>query len=229
MADLEKLTAPFPITAIKQRAGGNRMLSYVEGHSVIHRLNDATGNVWDMTVRSITSQQFGNNTLMIAHVALTLPGHGTREGLGVQMVHERGGEDLVKGAITDGLKKAATLFGVGLELYGPDYEAGEVAAQQNTRVAQQQAPPRPPQQQRPTPARDALRPVVQDRTTDGINQEQLKAIANLWERTYGKEDIAKRLQADFGAESTDVLSQDQAAAFIQALGKEYQLTKAVAG
>ena len=28
-----------------------------------------------------------------------------------------------KGAVSDALKKAATLFGVGLELYGPDYEA----------------------------------------------------------------------------------------------------------
>ncbi len=43
--------------------------------------------------------------------------------MGVQKVSERGGEDLVKGAITDAMKKAATLFGVALELYGPDYGA----------------------------------------------------------------------------------------------------------
>lgn len=125
--DLAKLTEPFPREAIKQRqAGGGRALDYVEGHTVIHRLNDATANCWDMTVKSIESKQVGDGMLMMAHVALTLPGLGTREGLGVQMVHARGGEDLVKGCITDGLKKAATLFGVGLELYGPDYAEGEI-------------------------------------------------------------------------------------------------------
>jgi len=140
--DLDKLTEKFPREAIKTREGGRgKRLDYVEGHSVIHRLNDATNNCWDMTVRDITSKQVGDNTLMIAHVALTLPGLGTREGLGVQMVHERGGEDLVKGCITDGLKKAATLFGVGLELYGADYAEGEGASQQ-----QRQAP-QPQQQQ----------------------------------------------------------------------------------
>ena len=33
-----------------------------------------------------------------------------------------------KGAVTDALKKSATLFGVGLELYGEYYEAGNEAA-----------------------------------------------------------------------------------------------------
>lgn len=137
--DLDKLTEPFPRTAIKQRAaGGGRMLDYVEGHTVIHRLNDATNNCWDMTVRSIESRQLGENTLMIAHVQLTIQHLGTREGLGVQMVHARGGEDLVKGCITDGLKKAATLFGVGLELYGADYAEGESAPQPQRQVSQPQ-------------------------------------------------------------------------------------------
>ena len=144
--DLDKLTAPFPKSAIKERqGGGGRMLSYVEGHTVIHRLNEATGNCWDMHVQSIETRATPAGNLMIAHVQLTIPGHGTREGLGVQLVNERGGEDLVKGCITDGLKKAATLFGVGLELYGPDYEAGEVApARQPAPMRQTQQPPRQP-------------------------------------------------------------------------------------
>lgn len=129
VVDVARLTAPFPREAIKVRqGGGGRMLEYVEGHAVIRRLNDASGNHWDMEVKSIDSRQLGSNTLMVARVALTLPGLGTREGLGVQLVSERGGEDLVKGCVTDALKKAATLFGVGLELYGPDYEADAVLA-----------------------------------------------------------------------------------------------------
>jgi hypothetical protein len=43
---------------------------------------------------------------------------GTREHMGVQVVNaDSGGEDLWKGAISDALKKAASLFGVGRELY----------------------------------------------------------------------------------------------------------------
>lgn len=149
--DIDILTRAFPPHALKQRTvGGGRPLTYVEGHTVIHRLNEATGNHWDFRVVALDSREVaskdrqGNprtDLLMMATVELTLPGLGTRQHVGVQLVSPGSGEDLVKGAITDALKKAATLFGVGLELYGPDYEAGEVDAP--TRA---QAPQRPPQQ-----------------------------------------------------------------------------------
>lgn len=135
LVNLEALTRPFPKSAIRQRKGGGGVtLDYLEGHTVIRRLNEATGNNWSLSVLDISERTMGGQTLIMARVALTIPGHGSREALGVQMVNERGGEDLLKGAITDALKKAATLFGVGLELYGPDYEAGEA-----------QQPQRPPQ------------------------------------------------------------------------------------
>src|SRR6478609_11570926 len=128
----DALGEPFPKSALKQRQGqGSRQFTYVEGHTVIHRLNDATSNTWDLQIIDIDTMQLGPKSLVRAHVALTIPGLGRREHIGVQAVDERGGEDLVKGAITDALKKAATLFGVGLELYGPDYEAGELPALPN--------------------------------------------------------------------------------------------------
>jgi hypothetical protein len=125
--DLEKLTAPFPRAAVKQRVvGGGKALDYIEGHTCIHRLNDATGNAWSFHVDKIERTQIDeNNALLMAYVTLEIPGLGSRSHIGVQAVHARGGEDLVKGAVTDALKKAATLFGVGLELYGPDYEGGD--------------------------------------------------------------------------------------------------------
>jgi hypothetical protein len=116
---IRKLQEPFPREAIKTRAGGgNTRLSYVEAHSVIRRLNAATGGHWDFAV--LREEREGD--LLKATCRLTIPGLGSREHVGVQKVSERGGEDLHKGAISDALKKAATLFGVGLELYGPDYE-----------------------------------------------------------------------------------------------------------
>lgn len=121
--DLEKLTAPFPENALQQRqGGGGKLLTYVETHTVIHRLNDATGNCWDFKLTSLEL----TGDLWVAQGELTIPGLGTRSGIGVQKVTEKGGEDLVKGAASDCLKKCATLFGVALELYGPDYEAGEI-------------------------------------------------------------------------------------------------------
>lgn len=120
--DIEKLTRPFPKHAIKRREGARgRAFDYVETHTVIHRLNEATGNQWDFRI----TRQDWRGDLLIVTGELSIPGLGTRTGTGVQKISDGGGEDLVKGAASDCLKKAATLFGVALELYGPDYEAGE--------------------------------------------------------------------------------------------------------
>lgn len=163
MSDNERLRqaleAPFPEHAIKQRqGGGGSRFSYVEGFTIIRRLNEATGGTWDWAIKSfefrplppLTDRKTGElkeQSLVVVTGELTIPGLGTRSGVGVQKVSESGGEDLVKGASTDALKKAATLFGVALDLYGPDYEGGEVAASQ----------PRP----QPAPARNAAPAFVQ--------------------------------------------------------------------
>lgn len=128
--DLEKLTKPFPREAIKTREGARgRKFSYVETQTVIRRLNEATGNNWDFRV----VQREWRGDLLITIGELTLPGLGTRTGTGVQRVADGAGEDLVKGSLSDALKKAATLFGIGLEFYGDDYEA--VAAEREERQA----------------------------------------------------------------------------------------------
>lgn len=126
---LSALGKPFPKEAIKTRqGGGGAKFDYVAGHTVIHRLNDATGGMWSWHVKSFDFRPAGTDRygkeqhLVVVTGELTIDGLGTRAGIGVQKVTENGGEDLVKGASTDALKKAATLFGVALELYGEDYE-----------------------------------------------------------------------------------------------------------
>lgn len=188
--DLDILTRPFPPSAVKQRAGGGgKMLDYVEGHTVIHRLNEATGNTWDMAVKSINRQDLGNGqSLMTAHVAITIPGLGTREHIGIQEV--RGGGDLVKGCVTDALKKCATLFGVGLELYGPDYEAGETDAAQAPRPAPRQAQTAP----RPYPAASAAAADGPVRT-DGQGKFLYALMKQCEQRLdMGKEDFQNELE-----------------------------------
>lgn len=118
---LEALGKAFPKNALKQRkGGGGRSFTYVETHTVIHRLNSAT-NGWDFHIKDVQWR----NDVLIVQGELTIHGLGTRSGFGVQQVVERAGEDLVKGAASDALKKCATMFGVALELYGSDYEANE--------------------------------------------------------------------------------------------------------
>lgn len=175
------LGAAFPRSAIKQREGGRgKKLDYVEGHTIIHRLIDATGNQFDVRILNIDEKRMGESTLVLATVELTIPGLGTRQHMGVQMVHDRGGEDLVKGAITDALKKAATLFGVGLDLYGPDYEAGEIDDQP---VSQRPAPRRdalvrPPDPRRaPEPSVQAARDIPMDRGRESAIQSLHAALA----------------------------------------------------
>lgn len=126
-AILKDLGEPFPPDAIKKRDGGQgRKFDYVDTATVIRRLNHVTakhGLEWSATV--VSTEWKGD--LLIETVQLTIEGLGSRCGKGVQKVSERGGEDLAKAGISDALKKAATLFGVALELYGPDYEYGDPA------------------------------------------------------------------------------------------------------
>lgn len=118
----DELCKPFPPQALKQRTiGGGKQATYVETETVIRRLNHATGHNWTF---AITRFEWRDD-LLIALGELTIPGMGTRTGTGVQRV-QGNADDLVKGAASDALKKAATLFGVGLELYGPDLETGEI-------------------------------------------------------------------------------------------------------
>lgn len=139
---LDALGKPFPRTAIKQRkGGGGKMYSYVEGHTVINRLNSATNGEWSFRIH----ESEWRSDLLIVVGELTIPGLGTRTGYGVQKIAPNSGEDLVKGASSDALKKAATLFGVALELYGSDYEAVPEATPQVVHRPQE-----PPQQLRPT-------------------------------------------------------------------------------
>jgi hypothetical protein len=154
---IKALGAPFPAEAVKQRlGGGGSRFSYVAGPDIIRRLTRATAGEWSWHIKSfefrplppLTDRRTGElreQSLVVVMGELTIPGLGTRAGIGVQKVSEAGGEDLVKGASTDALKKAATLFGVALELYGPDFEEDDT-------------PPTPPPARTPPPFYAAPQP-----------------------------------------------------------------------
>lgn len=117
----ELLETPFRPDQIKHRKGNfGSTLAYVEAHAVIQRLNDALDSAWSfevishdilkdevlvlgrLTVGSVFKTQFGTSTI-------------TRNKTTGEFISL--GDDL-KAAATDALKKAATLLGVGIALYG---------------------------------------------------------------------------------------------------------------
>jgi len=189
--DIAALTAPFPREAVKTRSDRGKDFSYIQGHSVINRLNAATGNRWtfevietqtrDIAIAARDNRAARTDLLVTARVRLTLPGLGAREHVGVQMVSPGSGEDLVKGAITDALKKAATLFGVGIELYGPDYEDdGEQVDRRTGEIAAPSRPaPSPPAEAAPkrSPRDEAAVTLADFAKSKGVTREMLQVLA----------------------------------------------------
>lgn len=121
-----KLKKPFPRTAVKQRSQGGKDFDYIEGHTAINRLIEATDNQFDVKVVGAPWETtFGksNNRALCVVVEVTIEGLGTRSGIGVAELNSAGSADQLKGAVTDGMKKAASQFNMAAELYGEDYEA----------------------------------------------------------------------------------------------------------
>ena len=118
----EILEAPFPPDAIKTRPGAyGGSLSYLEGHTIVQRLNEAFDGQWSFEV--VTHQILDDEVLVLGKLKSEVAGvvkmafgssritRDDRTGKPIAL-----GDDLKAGA-TDALKKAATLLGVGLSLY----------------------------------------------------------------------------------------------------------------
>jgi recombination DNA repair RAD52 pathway protein len=131
------LEAKLDPNLIKKRKQGNTELSYIGGHTVIRMLNEAFSYRWSyeiVTEEIVPSLPKVNKYAKpgegpepqppVAKVLgrLTVPGLGVKEQYGSKVII--GGateqEASFKSASTDALKKCATLFGIGLELYDDD-------------------------------------------------------------------------------------------------------------
>lgn len=138
--DRALLAQPFPESEIRYREGAfGKQLAYLTTSSVINRLNEAAP-AWDFRVVREQWKTIGQHEYLIIIGELTIPGMGTRSGLGIQQVEPKG-VDIIKGAISDALKKAATLFGVGLDLYETD--SPDAAPAPNGASSRPSLPPRP--------------------------------------------------------------------------------------
>lgn len=130
----------FPLLAVKKRrGGGNKDLSYLEGHTVIHRVLEANAE-WDWAIAPPFNYTLGESEIMVIIGTLTIPGLGSRQGVGVQKLDQGGkavGEDMLKGAATDAFKNAAKYFGVGLHLYGDNYEQASAVQELRRTITKQ--------------------------------------------------------------------------------------------
>jgi len=145
----QRLAERFTAEAHQTKPGGKKELIYVTGEMVIARLNEVLGvDGWSFEVRNVQpleNEVWALGRLTIYDEARTV----VREQAGGQIIgrNRNTGEILelgndIKGAITDCLKKCATLAGVGLYLYDQE-ERREVEA--DLREARR-APARPPSQ-----------------------------------------------------------------------------------
>jgi hypothetical protein len=116
------LEKPFEPNQVKQRQGNfGHILDYVEGHAIIARLNDAFEGNWSFELINHWILKETDEVLVLGKLTAE---EATKMAFGSKAIARNKetetilslGDDL-KAASTDALKKAASLFGVGLYLY----------------------------------------------------------------------------------------------------------------
>ena len=144
----ELLEKPFAPEQIRQRKGRNGLLDYVEGHSVIQRLNEALEGAWSFEI--VHHEVREEEVVVIGR--LSAGGIVKMAFGGSQVTRERESGALIsisddlKAASTDAMKKCATFLGVGLHLYAEKPIGGRAPAARGVVTPARPAPaPTPPQ------------------------------------------------------------------------------------
>jgi len=156
------ITRRLPAEKIKQRPGGGGMtFDYVTPDVVIDILNEAFEYQWDSRVFDSKREE----STVIVGVELTV-----RSEDGTPVVKQQYGSceitrglgvgEAFKGAASDGLKKAATLFGVALELYQDDVPTAPSVPRKPSAPPAPRAPAKPttPGAARPVPPKPVAPP-----------------------------------------------------------------------
>jgi hypothetical protein len=196
------LRRPFPPELVKQREGQNgKMLSYIETHAVIERLNEGC-DAWSfevvqhhvykvevvvvgkLTADGVTKMAFGGS-------AITL----NNAGMVVSLA------DDLKAAASDALKKCASLLGVGLELY----------ARKSAATGQQTAP-------RTDGAARAQHGRETEPTTDAATDKQMSAIQGICRRKrVSRDELADIIERRTGKKQLNELTRREASGLLSEL------------
>lgn len=145
------LTAPFPESDIETKPGkGGTKLRYVKAPAIIRRLNAVAGpGNWSVDV-AVADAETGAVRTALTVLGVTMADFGDSnnpksgdKGVGAQVFKE---------AASDGLKRAARLFGIGLELWESGAGLAPTPAQNRTAAAASPARPSPPPARTAPPA-----------------------------------------------------------------------------
>jgi hypothetical protein len=187
--DLER---PFPEEVRRTRRGGHgKDLTYVETHNYIRRLNQAFEGDWSFTIQ----EHIRTDEEVIVVGRLVAGGVEKVAFGGSSITRSRDSGDVVsladdlKSAASDALKKAASLMGVGLDLYA---EASEQPAE--------------------SPRASKVQPIIS--TGNQLTQRQYRAIMGLSAQAGISEiDLGKWVQNSYGV-SVDELDRREASEVI---------------
>ena len=187
------LAQPLDPSLVSQRKGrGGRVFDYLEGHVVIDQANRIFGFggwgyelVGDVTLRRIETvdSQTGEVKVSLAYsapVRVTVAGALPRTDIGVHPVTEDtidGHDTALKGAVTDGMKRAFRSFGpqFGNSLYG-DQSSTNAPAQPQRVPAQASSPVRQAQGERNDSQVKNLRKCLMELCVkQGFDEEQVQA------------------------------------------------------
>jgi hypothetical protein len=114
------LTRPFAPEQLRTRRGTNgKQFSYVEAHTVVTRLNEATDLEWAFEV--VRHEILSDEVIVLGR--LVIDGIAKMAFGGSSVTRDSSGKEMsiaddLKAATSDAIKKAASLFGCGLEMYG---------------------------------------------------------------------------------------------------------------
>lgn len=121
------LSRPFRPEVIRSRKIAGRQIQYLTTGAVRERLDRAT-NTWSFRIvdrkfeslmlsrwnEEVRKSEYREVQVYTVVGELEIPELGTRQAIGLQEMDEGSGADLLQGAASDALKKAARLFDVGL-------------------------------------------------------------------------------------------------------------------
>ena len=132
----ELLEQPFAPDQIKQRKGNfGNTLDYVEGHTVIQRLNDSFEGNWSFEIVRHEILQDADEVLVVGK--LVTENISKMQFGSSQITRAKGSGEVIsiaddlKAAATDALKRTATQLGVGLHLYAGQDTSKDASSPRN--------------------------------------------------------------------------------------------------
>lgn len=190
------LTEPFPAEAIEEKGGK----PYLPHEVVRQRLIEATGNCFDWSIDQVlfrddgvtrrpadrTTGEVRKPMSMIVIGTLTIPGLGSRAGIGAHPLDEGAGEDAAyKSAESDALKRAAMAFGVGLRQLYIDKISTSRASRSRESNQPRRATPAPVTRQ-PEPISDAAFASEVHRAVSSRDNEAIRRLVGIAETTISR-------------------------------------------